>query len=97
MPTVEDLYSPIATEELSRRIMTTEQELDPFFAKLERSARGVEKLDLQGGGQSFRYQRVVGLGKAGVARHVKPLGPSVSRVHTSASFFNEIRAYPSAL
>ncbi len=97
MPTVEDLFSPIATEELSRRIMVTEQELDPFLAKLERSARGVEKLDLQGGGQSFRYQRVVGLGKAGVARHVKPLGPSVSRVHTSTSFFNEIRAYPSAL
>lgn len=95
--TVEDLFTPVATEELSKRIMTTGQELDPFLAELERSSRGVEKLDLQGGGESFRYQRIVGLGKSGVARHVKPLGPSVSAIHTSTSFFNEIRAYPSAL
>lgn len=97
MPTFEDLYAPIATEDLSRRIMTTEQENDPFFARLQRSARGVSRLDIQGGGTSFRFQRIVGMGKAGVARHVKALGPEVNQLHVSTSYMDEIRGYPSAL
>ena len=101
MSTTEDLYSKIAVQDMSNRVMTTEQELDPFVALLERSARGVEKLDLAGGGNAFRFQRIVGIGKAGVARHVKPLGPSVTSVTSGStsvsSYFNEVRTYPSAL
>lgn len=97
MPTTEDLLGPIAIEEISRRVQFDEMISDPLLALLERSASGVEKLDLQGGGQAFRYQRVVGIGKSGVARHVKPLGPSVQDVHVSTKYLNEVRTYPSAL
>jgi hypothetical protein len=95
--TVEDLFGPISVEEVSKRIMTTEQELDPLTAEIQRSSSGVEALDLQGSGVAYRYQRIVGLGKAGVVRHVKPLGPRITEVHTAASYFSEARGYPSAL
>jgi len=97
MPTVEDLLAPVAVEEVSRRVMTTEQELDTFSAELERSSTGVEALDIAGSGTSYRYQRIVGLGKSGVARFVKPLGPEISKPHTSTAFFQEARTYPGAM
>lgn len=95
MPTVEDTFTVVAREKIAQGAQFTAQEMDPFFAMVKRSAKGVTPIGIESG-NGFSFQKVVGLGMGGALRHVGTVGPATLNTADPMTFLNEMQTFPAA-